>query len=318
MKKIARLPVALPVTAPDFKTALNLIGQGLLSLSHAMGPPRALPVASLSLSPPAPTLTVLECVNEFLRAKARAGRSDRYLRQLRVSLKSFTYGRAWLSLDEIGAPQIEKWLANQDWAGRTQAGYLGDVRTLLNYAVRRGYLARNPAAGVETPEHERGGAVVVHSAAQVRAVLQAARQANLDICRHLAVRYFAGIRSAEAHRLRESDLKLDQGLIEVPALKAKTRARRLVTVQPNLAAWLALGGELRALSPDTVRGIVRASGVPWPRNVTRKSFVSYHLAHFQAAGKTALESGHSEAVLFANYRAVATPAQAAEFWAIVP
>ena len=43
---------------------------------------------------PASTVTVMETVNEFLLAKARAQRSDRYLRQLRVSLGSFAKGRA--------------------------------------------------------------------------------------------------------------------------------------------------------------------------------------------------------------------------------
>ncbi len=34
--------------------------------------------------------SVGQAVNEFIVAKARAGRSDRYLRQLRVSLSSLT------------------------------------------------------------------------------------------------------------------------------------------------------------------------------------------------------------------------------------
>jgi len=52
--------------------------------------------------------------------------------------------------------------------------------------------------------------------------------------------------------------------------------------------------------------------------VTRHSFVSYHLARFENAGKTALEAGHSETMLFGHYRALVTPEAAAEFWAIVP
>jgi predicted amino acid racemase len=48
--------------------------------------------------------------------------------------------------------------------------------------------------------------------------------------KNTTVRYFAGVRTAETHRLRESDLKLEQDLLEVPATKSKTRARRLVTV----------------------------------------------------------------------------------------
>jgi len=64
--------------------------------------------------------------------------------------------------------------------------------------------------------------------------------------------------------------------------------------------------------------LAAAKGVPWPSNVTRHSFVSYHLAHFGSAAKTALEAGHSEAMLFAHYRELVTPEAAAEFWAIRP
>jgi hypothetical protein len=64
--------------------------------------------------------------------------------------------------------------------------------------------------------------------------------------------------------------------------------------------------------------VARLSGAPWPANVTRHSFVSYHLAAFENAGKTALEAGHSEAMLFAHYRAVVTETTALEFWALRP
>lgn len=63
------------------------------------------------------------------------------------------------------------------------------------------------------------------------------------------MRYFTGIRSAEAHRIDESALLLDHGVPEVKAQHAKTRSRRLVTIQPALKAWLAPGGVLR-LVPD--------------------------------------------------------------------
>ena len=110
----------------------------------------------------------------------------------------------------------------------------------------------------------------------------------------------------------------DRGVVEVPARAAKTRRRRLVTIQPNLEAWLALDGELRAIGPMTVRAVIRASKVEWHHNVTRHSFVSYHLAQFQNAGKTALQAGHTEQMLFSNYRELVTPDQAKEFWEIRP
>jgi hypothetical protein len=69
---------------------------------------------------------------------------------------------------------------------------------------------------------------------------------------------------------------------------------------------------------NRLRAVTRAVAVPWPHNATRHSFVSYHLAQFQNAGKTALDAGHTEQMLFAHYREIVQPAAAAEFWAIRP
>jgi integrase len=233
-------------------------------------------------------------------------------------LSSFANGRARMPIDQVRAPEIERWIEAHDWAPRTVRGYLTDVNTLFNFAIKRGYLERNPARGVELPPPRSGPGIGIHTPDQVRRVLETARRRDLDVCRVLAIRYFAGVRTAETHRLEERDLKIEQGLIEVPAAKAKTRARRLVTIQPNLRAWLALGGELRAMADDTIRAVIKLSEVEWKQNVTRHSFCSYHLAQFQNAGKTALEAGHTEEMLFRHYRALVTPQAAAEYWAIVP
>jgi len=109
------------------------------------------------------------------------------------------------------------------------------MHTLYNFAQRRGYVERNPASGVELPVLDVTSTIAIHTPDQVRKVLETARKADLDVCRHMAVRYFAGVRSAEAHRLREEDIKLEHDLIEVPATKSKTRARRWLPASPICA-----------------------------------------------------------------------------------
>lgn len=280
--------------------------------------------AGVALSPDLPHLAdestqLVQAVNTFLLAKARAGRSDRYLRQLRVVMQKFTEGRARRPVSSITVQEIERWLDENEWAVRTQRGYLSDVRTFFNFVERRGLVSHNPAAGVELPTSNDLAPPKIHTPAEVRQVLQAARDRDPDVCRLMAIRYFAGVRSSEAHRLREENILLDRGVIEIPAAKAKTRRRRLVEIQPNLRAWLALGGELRAMSDyRTIRPVLQASKVSWHHNVTRHSFVSYHLAQFQNAGKTALQAGHTEQMIFQHYRELVAPDQAKEFWEIFP
>lgn len=302
--------------SPDVWLSLAQAAKTLLAVAEAFlgqrdfahqNPPLSLPRA----------LTLRELYHEFTASKKRAKRSARYLRQLRVSLKSFAKGRWQTPIDQIKLQDVSVWVFGQDWQPKTQFNYLGDVRTFFRFAVQRGYIAVNPAAGIDLPPCD-AAPPKIHTPAQVRLVLDAARNFDLDVCRMLAVRYFAGLRTAEMHRLREENILLEQGFIEVPAGKSKTRSRRLVPITPALRAWLALGGTLRAIRPDTIRAAIKASGVDWPHNVTRHSFCSYHLAMWGDAKKTALEAGHSEDILFRHYRALVTDQEAKKFWGIVP
>ena len=301
--------------------ALASIGQQLQMLASAqMGEGSFCALPQSPHTAPEESLSLSALVNEFLRAKARAGRSDRYLRALRNSLVKFVYGRARRQAQSITVHEVEDWIAGNGWAPRTQKGYLGDVRTMFNFAVRRGYVDRNPAAGVESPVCE-DAPPSIHTPSQARHVLEFARTYDLNICRALAVRYFAGLRSSEADSIEEKEIGAE--FIEVTAVKSKTRRRRLVTIQPALRAWLALGGVLPVRDTSNrwrlfTAALARETGVPWHHNVTRHSFVSYRLAQSQNAGKTALEAGHSEAMLFAHYRELVTPAASQEFWAIWP
>lgn len=276
---------------------------------------------SLSVSPPptAPpddTVTVLDAVNELLVAKVRAGRSDQYVRQLRHAFDLFARGRSRRPLASITAAEIEEWMSATHCAARTRKGRLQYLRLLFGFGLRRGYCASNPAAAVDVPTLS-ADPPGIHTPAQVRQVLDAARAWSPRLTRVLALRYFAGLRAAEIARLDESDIGTKY--VTVPAHKAKTRARRLVTIQPNLRAWLDLGGELPGQTCEQqLWELTRKAGVPWPRNCTRHSWASYHLAHFGSAATTAMEAGHSETMLFAHYRALVTPEAAAEFWAIRP
>jgi len=168
-----------------------------------------------------------------------------------------------------------------------------------------------PSVAVKPPE--------IHSPDQVSQVMECARRLDPSLCRFMAIRYFAGLRGSEAAAIAESEIKVERGFIEVTAANAKTRQRRLVAIEPNLSAWLGLGGTLPLRDKWTRHWrLVKSCGVPMPANVTRHSFVSYHLAHFGSASRTALEAGHSEAVLFRHYREVVTREDARRFWEIRP
>ena len=299
----------------DASQAIRELAAAVRELAQAIRSGTGRPQSVPSLPPaavPSWDVTLADAVNSFLVVKSRTGRSDRYLRQVRVVLSSFAKGRGTRPLAAIHTEDIQGWLSESGWSKRTVWGYAQDVRTFLAWCVRKGWLSRNPAEGLDFPRRE-STAPGIHTPEQVSAVLETARRLDRQVMRHLALCYFSGVRTAEAHRLREDDIR--GGFVHVEAAKSKTRARRLVRIRPALAAWLEQGGTLGPMSPNRVRRVVRESGVPWPPNVARHSFVSYALAaEGGSAGAVALEAGHSEAILFRHYRAVVTESEAAGYW----
>jgi integrase len=260
--------------------------------------------------------SVVELANNFLLAKAKAGRRDTYLRVTHTQLAALCKAFGARSVGSLRAEELERWLYSMSWSPRSVRNHILTTRTLLAWGVARGELAGNVAIGLDLPALEERPPSL-HSPEEVRAVLELARRSDLSAMRCLAIRYFAGLRTTEAVALAESEIKKD--FIEVTASKSKTRRRRLIPIEPNLRPWLALGGELPLRQAcNRLNAITTAEGVRWPSNVTRHSFVSYHLARGQSASATALVAGHTEQVLFANYRELTEPSVARAFFAVKP
>jgi integrase len=144
-----------------------------------------------------------------------------------------------------------------------------------------------------------------------------------DLLAFHCIGLFAGLRVSEISRLSWDDVDISGGFIHVSAANSKTRTRRLVPIQENLKAWLTplfktgqvVGANLNRRAADVRK---RAGFTAWPVNVMRHSFVSYRLVETQDAGKTALESGHDQAILFAHYRELVKPQAAKLYWSIRP
>jgi integrase len=122
-----------------------------------------------------------------------------------------------------------------------------------------------------------------------------------------------------------SEVDLARGHIEVKASKAKTAKRRIVPIQPNLAAWLQPYGMMkgRVVPPGARRKLARvrkAAGLlKWPTNGLRHSFASYRLAAIHDAPRVAAELGHtSPQMLYNTYRELVLPEEAERYWKIEP
>jgi integrase len=156
-------------------------------------------------------------------------------------------------------------------------------------------------------------------------LLQAAQRIEQRVLPMLAIGAFAGLRDAEIKRLDWSEVDLARGHIEVKAAKAKSARRRIVPIQPNLAAWLhpyrSLTGQV---VPEGARGKLErvrkaARLTRWAKNGLRHSYSSYRLAAIHDAPRVASELGHtSPQMLYSTYRELVLPEEAERYWQIAP
>jgi integrase len=142
----------------------------------------------------------------------------------------------------------------------------------------------------------------------------------------IAIGGLAGLRVEEIMRLDWADVWRVEGHIEVTAIKAKTRQRRLVEICPALSAWLK--------SCRDKSGKVYPSGVNYfqekfaalrdelkisiRRNGLRHAFCTYHFALHANENLTAAQAGNSPAMIHAHYKGLATKAEAEKWFNITP
>ena len=58
--------------------------------------------------------------------------------------------------------------------------------------------------------------------------------------------------------------------------------------------------------------------IPWPHDVMRHTFATYHLAAFNDIGKLALQMGNSPQVIHSAYKGLVSKADAGRFFALRP
>ena len=290
------------------------------------------------------SVSVADAVAAVLKAKEGAGMSDLYLRDLKWRLGRLSQAFPEKRLAEISTDDIQGFLDGLGVGAVTRNTFRRDIRTLWGYAAKRNWARLEVATNTEAAKstQKRPDIFTPH---QVAALLSTDQ--DDDLLAFHAIGLFAGLRVSEINRLPWDDVDLTGGFIHVSAANSKTRTRRLVPIQANLKAWLEPIAKTKGpiingtVNPKTVRprsaggtfgktgepgtfrrrhaAVLKTAGLAkWPVNVMRHSFVSYRLAETQDAGKTALESGHDQAILFAHYRELVKPQAAKLYWSISP
>lgn len=300
----------------DARRALERLAEAGVSMSLDRAVELALPLLRSSGC----NITVRQLLADFAELKAASWRPH--------TATNFRQASAMLSakvgdlrLTELSAAILGAWLGEFERAGYI-AWLTRTLRPAFSYAVRQGMLPESPFSRLEPVRVPARAAIDIFSPEEARRLMESA---PADCKAAFALLLFAGVRPVELTKLTWADVR--DGFIHLTPEVAKTAQVRNVEIEPTLAAWLEAYRPARASgrvcpanwkrkSQDTRR----EAGLAGRQDTARHSYASYYLAKYK--NKDALEAnmGHSAggSVLMRHYRAAATPAEAADYWAILP
>lgn len=268
--------------------------------------------------------TTTELAKEVVKAKAKDRCSPSYIADLELRLRIFCQDFGQRPIASIDVEELDNWLRELPGSPKSRANYRANVGVLFSYATKRRMIPFNPILHTAKPKLI-DKPPEIFAVDELRGLLEAAQRNEPDVVPMLAIGAFAGLRDAEIKRLGYREVDLARGHIEVTAAKAKSARRRIVPIQPNLAAWLRpYGAQIGAVAPEEHRAklsrVRKASGLSkWPNNGLRHSFASYRLAAIHDAPRVASELGHTNPqMLFGHYRELVLPSEAQRYWEITP
>jgi len=275
---------------------------------------------------------VSDVYDAFMASLEREGASARYIEdctsrmgQIKKNFRGYIHA--------VEKADIEAWINKKKVGMRTRKNYRAAAVTFWAFAKAQGYLPRDQQTEAELlPNSKRTKAarlsaeIGVYEPAQLRRILEAAPDHLLPV---FAIGAFGGLRSAELHRLKWSNIH--PSYIEVFAGVSKTAVRRHAPVTKVLKEWLALcqrpenedmrlcarfaheKGLARAMSKA-----VRDAGVKPVHNGLRHTFCSARVAATDDVKQTSREAGNSPAIILKDYVKVMTKAKATAWFNVRP
>ncbi len=269
--------------------------------------------------------TIRQLIDEFLQSKRTSGKADATIKDYAVRLSFFAKEHGEKDAHDITPQLVEKWFDDHHMAGLNRQNYRRHLTVLFNYALKRGYCVKNPAADTEKVTIKRGLPVIL-TTQEATKLLRTAQNTAPELVPYIAIGLFAGLRPDEIRRLEWRNVHFTRREIYVAPTASKT-ADRYVVISDNLMEWLACypGHGKERKEQDAVfcsRSIlerIRAEAkVPWTQDILRHSFAS-HYCPIHGTVETADQMGHKGmSVLFKHYRRAVSRQDAEKYWQIVP
>jgi len=273
--------------------------------------------------PNATPISVQAAVDQCIAAKDLARCRPHYIATLRCSLDNFARSNQ-KNLHEVTSKDVSDWMHNNGWQPKTQRNYQKDVDTLYKWAIKLELVTRNPAAGVDRPRLDQKP-IKIFSLEDCKKFLNAVKHTDPSFIGYIAPILFGGLRPEESESLTFANLR--GGGFDLGGEQTKKRLRRVVKIEGVLAQWLALPLAAPEQGPAVeygwrngakrTRRLAAVAGVTWSHDVLRHTFCSYATEKY-GARVTAAMAGHTEQILFTNYRQIVTPDAANAFFNLTP
>ncbi|MBQ3143929.1 MAG: tyrosine-type recombinase/integrase [Akkermansia sp.] len=198
---------------------------------------------------------------------------------------------------------------------------------VFSTAMKRGWCSENPVARVEAPRVVEK-TVPILTPEEAELLVQAAREYKGGICLPaVGLMLYAGIRPHEVARLTWADVDLAGKRVNIAPQHSKTGGARPVTLlRPALqllSTTQAPAPQRRICPPQWLhhwRAVRQSAGWnrltrPWPQDVCRHSYASYHAAHFRNLHDLQLQMGHrSTELLRTRYLNLPSEEEATIYW----
>ena len=211
------------------------------------------------------------------------------------------------------------------------------TKALLNWAVRKKYIPRNPASGVALkvcPYQEPAFFNVGKVERIFRIAVKQPYEGDVPMGMFLTLGFYAGLRTSEILRTRWEDVRVEEGLIRIPMPKGITNGGkpRIVELEPKAVRLLQRFAEMSRAEMSSLivpsvwkvsqwkKAHLKPRGLSWGNdehhNVMRHTYATMHVAAFRDAGVTALNLGHGEGIriLEKHYRGLASHAEGLRYW----
>ncbi len=265
------------------------------------------------------SMKVNEAVDALLAAKERDDRSARYRDDLKGRLAKFAKTFGDRKMSELTSGEIRQWI-NALPVGPTSRNNTRRVLSVLwTHGIEHDWCSENLIDRIGTA-NEGADKIGILTPQETARLLVGTPARSVAL---FAVGLFCGLRRSELERITPASIRLNSGLVEVSVRKTGV-GRRFVRIRQNLRAWLLGCGPIQSLTTqqfrkDLAQAAERAGIESWPHNAMRHSFCSYALAHERNLNDLTLEMGHtSPHTLFAHYRELVTPEDAAAYWRMTP